>query len=87
MKFIMKKVLFKKTVKKNFFSADIHLGVTKMIVICQQMIILLQLCTDMIDITLTFHLKPNTSHLEHIQHCYEVINPKIKFWQRSNLRF
>ena len=50
-----------------------------MAVICQRMVTLLQICTDLIDITPNFYLMPNASHLEHIQHCYEVINPKVKF--------
>ena len=44
--------------KKNtyFCSADIHLGgmVTKIAVICQRVVILLQLCADMIDKALAF---------------------------------
>ena len=40
--------------------------VIQMTVICQRMVILFQLCTGMIDITPTFHLIPNTSHLEHM---------------------
>ena len=90
MKFIIKHVSFKKPVKKYiFFSADIHLGgrVTKMAVICQRVVILLQLCADMIYKTLTFHLIPNLSHLEHMEHCYKVINAKARFWPRSYLEF
>ena len=33
-----------------------------MAVICQQLVVLLELCTDMIDIALTFHLVPNTKY-------------------------
>ena len=51
-----------------------------MAVICQRVFNLLQLCTDMIDITLTFHLIPNLGHLELTQHCYKVVNAKAKFW-------
>ena len=36
-------------------------------------------CADMIDKTFTFHLIPNLSHLEHIEHCYKVIIAKAKF--------
>ena len=43
--------------------------------------------TDMIDKTLTFHLITNTSHLDHIQCCYNVIIPKVKCWQRGDLEF
>ena len=66
---------------KSTFCGDIHLRVrvTKMAAICQRMVILLQLYIDMIDITLTFHLIPNTSQLEPIEHCYKVISPKVKF--------
>ena len=35
-----------------------------MAVVCQRIVSLLELCTDMIDIRLTFHMMPNTSHLE-----------------------
>ena len=40
----------KHLIKCNFFSADMHLGgrVIKMAVICQRMVIWLQLCVDMI---------------------------------------
>ena len=41
----------------------------------------------MIAKTLTFHLIPNLSHLEHIQHCYKVIIAKGKFCPRGNLEF
>ena len=58
-----------------------------MAVICQRMVILLQLSTDIVDITLTFYLIPNLSHLEHIQHCCKVINAKAKFRQRGSLEF
>ena len=61
--------------------------VTKMAVICQRMVILLQICVDMIAKTLTFHLMPNLSHLEHMEHCYKVINAKAKLWLHSNLEF
>ena len=72
MKFIIKQVSIKKTLKNTiFFSADMYLGgrVIKMAVICQRMVIWLQLCADMIAKTLTFHLIPNLSHLEHTEHC------------------
>ena len=48
-----------------------HLGgrVIKMAVICQRMVIWLQLWADMIVKTLTFYLIPHLSHLEHIEHC------------------
>ena len=63
MKCIIKQVPIKKTVKKIqfFFSADMHLGgrVIKMAVICQRVVIWLQLCAVMIAKTLTFHLIPN----------------------------
>ena len=79
----------KKNSKKNtiFFSADKHLGgrVIKMAVICQRVVIWLQLCVDMIAYTLTFHLIPDLSHLEHKQHCYKVIIAKAKFCPRGNL--
>ena len=58
-----------------------------MAVIWHRVVILLQLCTDMIDETLTFHLIPNLSHLEYMEHCYKVINAKAKFWPRSNVEF
>ena len=66
-----------------------HLGgrVIKMAVICQRVVIWLQLFADMIAKTLTFHLIPNLSHLEHIQHCYKVIIAKRKFGPRGNLEF
>ena len=66
-----------------------HLGgrVIKMAVICQRVVIWLQLGADMIAKTLTFHLIPNLSHLEHIQHCYKVIIAKRKFCPRGNLEF
>ena len=66
-----------------------HLGgrVIKMAVICLRVVIWLQLCADMIAKTLTFHLIPNLSHLEHIQHCYKVIIAKGKFCPRGNLEF
>ena len=88
MKFIIKQVSIKKTVKKKyifFFSADMHLGgkVIKIAVICQQMVIWLQLCADMIAKTLTFHFIPNLSHLEHIEHRYKVIIAKAKFCPRG----
>ena len=56
-----------------------HLGgrVIKMVIICQRMVIWLQRCADMIAKILTFHLIPNVSHLEHIEHCYKVI---IAWW-------
>ena len=38
-------------------------------------------CADLIDKTLTFHLIPNLSHLEHMERCYMVINAK------TNLNF
>ena len=47
--------------------------VIKMAVICQQVVIWLHFCADMIAKTLTFHLIPNLSHFKHIQHCYKVI--------------
>ena len=57
-----------------------------MAVMCQQMVIWLQSSVDMIDKTLTFHLMPNLSHLEHIEHGYKVI-AKAKFCLRGNLEF
>ena len=64
-----------------------HMGSNKMAVICQQVVILLQLCTDMIDITLTFHLIPHIGHLEHMQLCCRVINAKAKFLPCGNSEF
>ena len=66
-----------------------HLGgrVIKMAVICQRVVIWLDLCAYMIAKTLTFHLIPNISHLEHMQHCYKVIIAKAKFFPRGNLEF
>ena len=66
-----------------------HLGgrVIKMAVICQQVVIWLDLSAYMIAKTLTFHLIPNISHLEHMQHCYKVIIVKAKFCPRGNLEF
>ena len=58
-----------------------------MAVICQRVLILFQICVDMIDKTLTFHLIPNLSNLEDMEHCYKVVNAKAKFWPRSNLEF
>ena len=58
-----------------------------MAVICQRVVIWLQLCADMIANTLTFHLIPHLSHLGHIQHCYKLIIAKAKFCPRSNLEF
>ena len=55
-----------------------------MAVICQRVVILLQLCTDMIDITLILYFVSNLSHLEHIQYCYKAINAKeelLAVWQ------
>ena len=49
----------------------------------QRMAILLQLCIDMIDITLTFHLMSNAGHLEHMKYYYNVINPIVKFGLRG----
>ena len=50
MKFIIKHVSIKKKVKKHIFSADMHLGsrVIKMAVICQRVVIWLQLCAGII---------------------------------------
>ena len=80
-----------KNTKTNtyFFSADMHLGgrVIKMAVICQRVVIWLHLCAYVIAKTLTFHLIPNISHLEHMQHCYKVIIAKAKFCPRGNLEF
>ena len=80
-----------KNIKKNthFFSANMHSGgrVIKMAVICQRVIIWLQLCADMIAKTFTFHLVPHLSHLKHIQHCYKVIIAKTKFCPRGSLEF
>ena len=70
MKYIIKHVSIKKTVKKytHFFSADIYLrGRVIKAVICKRVVILLQLCSDMIDKILTFHLIPNLSQLEHVR--------------------
>ena len=68
-----------------------HLGdrVIKMAVICQQLVIWLQICVEMIAKTLTFHLIPYLSHLEQMQYCYKVITAKAKFCPRViwNLRF
>ena len=61
--------------------------VIQMVVICQRVVILLQLCTDIIDITRTFHLIPNLSHLEHKQHHYKIIKAKAKFWPCGNSEF
>ena len=90
MKFIIKQVSIKKTVKNTyFFNADIHFGgrVIKMAVICQRMGIWPQRCADMIAKTRTFHLIPKLNHLEYIEHCYEVIIAKAKFCPRGNLEF
>ena len=83
MKFIIKDVLIKKNT--YFCSADMHLGgrVIKIAVICQPVVICLQLCADIIAKTLTFHWIPNLSHLEHIEHCYKVIIAKAKFRPRA----
>ena len=65
-----------------------HLGgrVIKMAVICQRMVIWLQLrCVDMIAKTLTFHLIPNLSHLDHTEHGYKVVIAKAKFCLHGNL--
>ena len=82
-------VWIKQNSKKNtyFSSADIHLGdkVIKMAVICQWVVIWLQLCANMIAKTLTFHLIPDLSNLKHIQHCYKVRIAKAKFCLRGNL--
>ena len=85
-KCIMKHVEIK---KNHIFSADIHSGgrVTKMAVICQLVVILLHLCADMIDKSLTFHLIPYLNHLKHLEQYYKVINIKAKFWPRCNLEF
>ena len=66
-----------------------HLGdrVIKMTVICQRVVTWLQRYVYMIAETLTFHLIPNWSHLEHMQHCYKVIIAKAKFYPRGNLEF
>ena len=84
MKFIIRNVSVKKHLKKNTYFCLVRIyisgvgggsRVTKMAIICQRMVILLQLCTDMIGtLTLTFHLIPNTNHLEDIQDCYKIIN-------------
>ena len=58
-----------------------------MAVICQRVVILLKLCTDVIDKSLTFYLIPNLSHLEHLEYCYKVLNAKAKFWPSGNLEF
>ena len=58
-----------------------------MAIICQRVVILLRFCADMIVKTLTVHLMPNLSHLEHMEHCYKVINAKAKFLPRGNLEF
>ena len=80
-----------KNSKKNtyLFSANMHLGgrVIKMAVICQRVAIWLHLWAYMMAKTLTFHLIPNISHLEHMQHCYKVIIDKAKFCLRGNLEF
>ena len=90
-KCIIGHVSIKKNSKKNtyFFSADMHLGdgVNKTAVICQRVVIWLQLCADMIVKTLTFPLIPNLSHLKHLQHCYKVIIAKAKCCPRGNLEF
>ena len=66
-----------------------HLGgrVIEMAVICQRVVIWLHLCACMIAKTLTFHLIPNISHLEHMQHFYKVIIAKAKFCPRGYLEF
>ena len=58
--------------------------VNKVAVICQRVIMLLQVCADMI---YTFHFIPKLNHLEHIEHCYKVINAKAKFSPCVNLEF
>ena len=65
-----------------------HLGgrVIQMAVICQR-VIWLQSCAYMIAETLTFHLIPNLSHLEHMEHCYKVIIAKAKFCPRGYSEF
>ena len=79
----------KKYIFLFFFSADMHLGgkVIKTAVICQRVVIWLQLCADMRANTLTFHLIPILSHLKHIQHWYKVIIAKAKFCLCGNLEF
>ena len=64
----------------HIFNAVMHLGVMVIIitVICQQVVIWLLLCTDLIAKTVTFHLIPNFSHLEHEEHCHKVIIAKEK---------
>ena len=44
-----------------------------MAVICQWVVIWLQMCADMIAKALTFHLIPTLGHLQHIQYCYKVL--------------
>ena len=43
------------------------------------LLFVLKFCADMIAKTLTFHVKSNLSHLEHIEHCYKVIIVKEKW--------
>ena len=92
MKFIIKHVSIIKNSKTiTYFVEWIYIwgggGVTIMAIICHRVVILLRFCADMIDKTLTYHLIPNLSHLEHMEHCYKVINAKAKFWPRGNLEF